>query len=67
MENIVNVVVQNGLGVASFIALIWFMNTSLRDLTKSLNDISATLIQIQLNLSQLNSRVDTLEDKEDKM
>ncbi len=66
MENIINVVVQNGLGVASFIALIWFMNTSLRDLTKSLNDISATLIQIQLNLSQLNSRVDTLEDKEDK-
>lgn len=66
MENIINVVVQNGLGVASFIALIWFMNTSLRDLTKSLNDISATLIQIQLNLSQLNSRVDTLEDKDDK-
>jgi hypothetical protein len=66
MENIVNVVVQNGLGVASFIALIWFMNTSLRDLTKSLNDISATLIQIQLNLSQLNSRVDSIEEKDMK-
>lgn len=64
MEEIINVVVQNGLGVASFIALIWFMNTSLKDMNKTMADIAATLIQIQLNLSQLNSRVDDLEGKE---
>lgn len=64
MEEIINVVVQNGLGVASFIALIWFMNTSLKDMNKTMSDIAATLIQIQLNLSQLNSRVDDLEEKE---
>lgn len=63
MEQIINVVVENGLGVASFIALIWFMNTSLKDMNKTMSDISATLIQIQLNLSQLNGRVDDLEEK----
>lgn len=62
MQDIINVVVQNGLGVASFIALIWFMNTSLKDMNKTMSDISATLIQIQLNLSQLNGRVDDLEE-----
>lgn len=63
MEQIVNVVVQNGLGVASFIALIWIMNTSLKDLTTALNNVSATLVQIQINLAQLNSRVDDIEEK----
>jgi uncharacterized protein YoxC len=66
MEQIINVVVQNGLGVASFIALIWFMNTSLKDMNKTMSDIAATLIQIQLNLSQLNGRVDDLEEKNNK-
>lgn len=66
MEEIINVVVQNGLGVASFVALIWFMNTSLKDMNKTMSDISATLIQIQLNLSQLNGRVDDLEEKNNK-
>lgn len=64
MEEFINVVVQNGLGVASFIALIWFMNTSLKDMNKTMSDISTTLTQIQLNLSELNSRVDDLEGKE---
>ena len=66
MEEVINVVVQNGLGVASFIALIWFMNTSLKDMNKTMSDIAATLIQIQLNLSQLNGRVDDLEEKNNK-
>lgn len=67
MDEIINVVVQNGLGVASFIALIWFMNTSLKDMNKTMSDISATLIQIQFNLSQLNGRVDDLEEKNKKV
>ena len=32
MEQIVNIVVQNGLGVGSFIALLYFMGTSLKDI-----------------------------------
>lgn len=62
MEQFINVVVQNGLGVASFLALIFFMYTSLKDMNKTMQDISVTLTQIQLNLAQLNARVDDLED-----
>lgn len=64
MNDFFNLVVQNGLGVASFVALIYFMQTSLKDMTKAMNQISTTLIQIQLNLSELNERVDNLESKE---
>ena len=65
MEQVLNIVVQNGLGVASFLALIYFMQTSLKDMTKAMNQISTTLIQIQLNLSELNTRVDNLEERKD--
>lgn len=64
MMDMINVVIQNGLGVASFLALMFFMYIIMKDITKSLNDISNTLIQIQLNLSQLNERVDKIEEKE---
>lgn len=66
MEQVLNIVVQNGLGVASFLALIYFMQTSLKDMSKAMNQISTTLIQIQLNLSELNARVDSLEERKDK-
>lgn len=64
MMDIIDVVIQSGLGVASFLALMFFMYIIMKDITKSLNDISNTLIQIQLNLSQLNERVDKIEEKE---
>lgn len=65
MQDIINVVVQNGLGVASFIALIWFMNTSLKDMTKTMSDISKTLTQIETELSNLSNRVDDIEKKKE--
>lgn len=65
MQDIINVVVQNGLGVASFIALIWFMNTSLKDMTKTMSDISKTLTQIEAELSNLSNRVDDIEKKKE--
>ena len=65
MQDIINVVVQNGLGVASFIALIWFMNTSLKDMTKTMSDISKTLTQIETELSNLSNRVDDIERKKE--
>ena len=80
MEELINVVIQNGLGVASFIALLWFMNTSLKDMSKTMNDmnttmsitkdtmedISTTLNQVQVNLAELNARVNRIEGKEVK-
>lgn len=63
MENIVNVIVQNGLGVASFIALLYFMNTSLKGIKDSVEKTSETLLLIQTNLMALENRITGLEDK----
>ena len=42
MEQIVNIVVQNGLGVGSFIALLYFMGTSLKDIKETNEEISSS-------------------------
>ena len=63
MEQLIQVVVQNGVGVASFIALLYFMATSLKDIKNSTEEISKTLLLIQNNLTSLQSRVETIENK----
>lgn len=61
MKEIIDVVVQNGLGVASFIALIYFMSTSLKDIKDTTEKIANTLILIQNNLVNLENRVTQIE------
>lgn len=63
MENIVNLVIQNGIGVGSFIALLYFMNFSLKDIKEVVEDISKTLLLIQGNLTSLQTRIETIENK----
>lgn len=65
MKEVIDVVVQNGLGVSSFIALIWFMNTSLKNMSNTMQDISKTLVQIENRLTDLNSRVDEIEKRKE--
>lgn len=66
MEQVINIIVQNGLGVGSFIALIFFMYTSLNDIKNSTEEISKTLLMIQTNLTSLQNRVERIEEKVDK-
>lgn len=61
MKEIIDVVVQNGLGVASFVALIYFMSTSLKDIKDTTEKIADTLILIQNNLVNLENRVTQIE------
>lgn len=63
MEQIVNVVVQNGIGVGSFLALLYFMNTSLKDIKTNTEEITKTLILMQGNLNSLAQRVEVIENK----
>lgn len=63
MEQLMNLIVQNGIGVGSFIALLYFMGTSLKDIKATTEEISRTLLLIQNNLSSLQSRVETIESK----
>ena len=70
MEEIVNLLVQNGIGVGSFLALIYFMFIGLKEIKEVLNSIkdniqetSKTLVLVQNNLTSLESRVETIENK----
>lgn len=63
MEQIIQVVVQNGVGVASFVALLYFMATSLKDIKSTTEEISKTLLLIQNNLTSLQTRVEAIENK----
>lgn len=66
MEKIIEVVVQNGLGVASFIAFLWFIFKYEDKQSEVLNKISETLIQVQISLSSLTERVDKIERNTNK-
>ena len=68
MDEMANVLVNNGLGVASFLALIIVGKYILEDIKKSLdnngkvlNDVTLTLQLMNKNLIELTNRVDELE------
>lgn len=63
MEEIMNIIVQNGIGVGSFIALLYFMNVSLNNIKSNTEEITKTLILIQGNLNSLTQRVEIIENK----
>lgn len=73
MDEIASVLVNNGLGVASFLALIIVGKYILEDIKKSLdnnvrvlNDVTVTLQLMNKNLIELSNRVDKLENKGDE-
>lgn len=63
MQDLIQVIVNNGLGVASFMALIYFINTTLKDMNVNLVNIKDTLVLIQTNLIKLSERVSDVEEK----
>lgn len=66
MEDIVQLIVNNGLGVASFLALIYFMNSYITKINEILVKISDTLEDVEKSLSQLSLRVERIEKEIDK-
>ena len=68
MEQIIKLVVDNGIAVACFIAFIYFIfadkkesNELFKSTNEVLKQINDTLITIQINLQQLNDRVEKIE------
>ena len=65
MEQILQFAINNGLGVASFLALIYFYNTYLSQLSETNKKICITLDKIEERLTDLGARVERIEkDKE---
>ena len=63
MDELIKVCVENGLGIASFIALLYFIFTYVKSLNETMTKITNTLIQIQINLATMTDRIDKIEDK----
>lgn len=63
MEELVNIVINNGIGVSSFIAFIYFINKYLVKMNDVLTDVSSTLKLVQANLTELTTRVNDIENR----
>ena len=66
MEELINVCVNNGLGVASFVALLLFIFKYQSKISDTLEEINKSQATIQTTLTALTSRIDNLENKIDK-
>ena len=63
MEELIKVIVDNGLGIGSFLALLYFIFTYVKSLNETMTKITNTLIQIQINLATMTDRIDKIEEK----
>lgn len=63
MEELINLITQNGIGVICVAFLMYFINTTMKDNNKILDDMQKTLVAINSNLTTLSTRVDKLEYK----
>ena len=66
MEEIFNLIVQNGIGVASFGFLLFYIYNDKKDSTKVMKEISNTLTGVNISLNTLVDRVDKIEEKINK-
>ena len=66
MEDLINLITQNGIGVICVAFLMYFINTTMKDNNKILDDMQKTLVSINDNLTALATRVDKLEIKLEK-
>lgn len=70
MQELINVAVNNGLGICSFIALLYFIftinkqnNDNQKDLNETLNKINDSMVEVQVALVKLTERVSDVEMK----
>ena len=63
MEELIKVCVENGLGIASFIALLYFIFTYVKSLNETMLKISNTMTQMQINMATMTDRIDKIEEK----
>lgn len=66
MEEIIKICVENGLGISSFVALMYFIFKYVGDINKTMNKISDTMTQMQINMATMTDRVDKIEEKVNK-
>ena len=63
MEEMIKLLVDNGIGVVCVGFMIYFINSTLKDNNKVLGEIKETLVSVQSTLNKLTTRVDDIEHK----
>lgn len=63
MQEVINVVVQNGVGVGSFVALLYYIFKHQDKSDDTLKEISTTMSNIDKSLATLTDRVDKIEER----
>lgn len=63
MEEVIKVIVDNGLGIGSFIALIIFIFKYQDKNNESMKKIADTMVQIQISMATITDRIDKIEEK----
>ena len=63
MEELFKLIVDNGLGIGSFIALLYFIFTYVKELNETMSKISSTMIQMQISMEKMTDRIDKIEEK----
>lgn len=61
MEELGQFIVNNGLGVASFFVLVYFMINYVTKINDTLGKICDTLVSVENTLNNMTKRVDALE------
>jgi predicted Ser/Thr protein kinase len=56
MTDLINLITQNGIGIVCVAYMIYFQNTTMKDMNK-------TLTSIQTNLILINERLESIESK----
>lgn len=56
MADLINLITQNGIGIVCVAYMIYFQNTTMKDMNK-------TLTSIQTNLILINERLESIENK----
>lgn len=62
MQDIIDIITQNGIGVVCVGFMIYFINTTLKDNNKILDEMQKTLISIQTTLGFMQDKIERLEN-----
>ena len=68
LNDLIQSIINNGLGVASFLALLYFMYYTITNTNATNKQICDTLVSIEKSLTELSARIDKIENnnKQDK-
>ena len=63
MEEIVKIIAENGIGIGSFIFMVYFVLTYNKQTSAIMEKISNTLVQIQISMATMTYRIYKIEEK----